>query len=88
MDDDKLPFEPPEPKYVSEDYVLKIPVTDKHFKDPWELRKYAAKLIEKELGDSVQMTDLKVHMPSAVSRGFSKLFRKVPQAKLHATIKF
>lgn len=88
MDDDKLPFEPPEPGYVTEEYVLKIPVTDKHLKNPWELRKHAAKLIEKELGDSVQMTDLKVHMPGPLIRTFSRLFRKIPQAKLHATIKF
>lgn len=88
MDDNKLPFEPPEPAYVAEVYVLKIPVTDKHFKSPWELRKHALKMIEKELGDSVQLTDLKVNLPNPWSRGLSKLLRKTPQAKLRATIKF
>lgn len=88
METEKLPFEPPEPEYVAEQYIIKIPVTDKHFKSPWELRKYAAKLIEKELGDNIQLTDLKVKKPGPISRIIAKILRRTPQAKLHATIKF
>lgn len=86
--DDKLPFEPPEPKYVAEHYILRIPVTDKHFKSPWELRKHAAKLLEKELGDDVQLTSLKVKQPGYPAKLWAKLTGKVPEAKLHVTIKF
>lgn len=88
MDEDKLPFEPPDSTYVSENYILKIPVTDIHLKNSWELRKYAEKLIEKELGDYVQLTDLKVKKPGPLSLAVSRLLRKVPRAKLHVTIKF
>ncbi len=85
---EKLPFEPPEPEYVAEQYVLKIPITDQHLKNPWELRKYAAKLLEERLGDNIQLTALKVKKPGVFNRAFMKLLNRVPQARLFLTVKF
>jgi hypothetical protein len=88
MDNDELPFQPPEPKYVVERHVVKIPITDPHLKDKWELRKYAEKLLEEKLGDEVQLTELKVKKPGPTARAVAKLFKRVPQVKLRSTIKF
>jgi hypothetical protein len=88
MDTEKLPFEPPEPDYVAEQYIIKIPATDKHFKSPWELRKYATKLLEDKIGDYAQLTSLKVKHPSKLARAWAKLLRKEPLASLYMTVKF
>lgn len=88
MNEDKLPFQPPESGYVTEVHVLKVPITDQHLKNPWELRKYAEKLLEQKLGDAVQLTHLKVKKPNRVSKRIARFFNRVPQARLHITIKF
>lgn len=85
---EKLPFEPPEPEYVAEQYIIKIPATDKHFNSPWELRKYASKLLEKEIGDYAQLTSLKVKHPGRLAKTWAKLTKKEPLASLHMTVKF
>jgi len=86
--DDKVPMQPPEPDYISERRVIKIPVTNRNLKDRWQLRLYAEKQIERETGDSVQLTSLKVRQPSLMARTLARLFRKTPNAKLYITIKF
>ncbi len=90
MDDqpDTLPFEPPEAEYVVEKYVLRVPADDKHLKDKWELRKYSAKLLEREIKDYAQITSIKVKKPKLISRKVAKLLGKEPQAKLFLTVKF
>jgi hypothetical protein len=88
MDNENLPMEPPEPGYLVEKHVLRVPVTDKHFESPWELRKYAVSLMEKKLGDQVQLTDLKVKKPGVFKRAWAKITGKVPEAELVVTIKF
>lgn len=88
MDDESLPLQPPEPDYVSEVYRLTVPANDKHLKDPWELRKYAAKLLEKKIGDEAQVTAVKLKMPGLLSRFTAKMFNKAPQARLRITVKF
>lgn len=85
---DQLPFQPPEIKYISSVHVLKIPVTDEHLGHPWELRLYAAELLAQEIGDEAQMTELKVKGPSVMNKTVAKLLRRVPNARLYATIKF
>jgi hypothetical protein len=85
---EEMPMEPPETDEIKEQYLLKIPVTDGHLKDPEELRKYAVKLLEKQLGDDVELKAVKVKKPHLLSRGISKLFGRVPQATLYCTVKF
>lgn len=84
----KLAMEPPEPGYVSERYVISIPATDKHLDNPWELRIYANKVINKKLGDEVQLTSLKVKRPGPLASSIAKLLRRTPKAKLYVTTKF
>jgi hypothetical protein len=88
-DYEKLPLQPPEIQYISTRRVIKIPVTDPHFSgSPWELRVYAAKLVEQEIGDEVEVTALQVKQPSAATKRVARLFNRVPNARLYLTIKF
>jgi hypothetical protein len=87
-DNDQLPFQPPEIKYISSVHVIKVPVTDEHLGHPWQLRLYAAELLAREIGDEAQMTGLKVKGPNLFNKTFAKLLRRVPNARLYATIKF
>lgn len=79
---------PPEPDYIAERYVLKLPVTDKHFESKWKLRVHAERMLERQLGDEVQLTSLKVKKPSLANRGVSRAFKRTPEARLYVTIKF
>lgn len=88
MAEEKFDLQPPEPEYVAENYVISIPLDDKHFDSPWELRKYAAKKLEHQLGDEIQVTSLKVKKPNFLSRYWSRLRGQEPQAKLYLTVKF
>jgi hypothetical protein len=87
-EEDKLPMQPPEAEYLSSNYVIEIPITDKHFKKPWELRVYVAKLLEQKLGDEVQLTSMKVKKPHIVKKTVAKLLRREPKARIYTTIKF
>ena len=88
MKDEELPFQPPEPKYVTEKHVVKVLASDEHLNNPWELRKYAEALLENRLGDNVQLTSLKVKSPSFLMKRLLLLFHRKPMVKLKATIKF
>ena len=91
MDDkepDKLAFEPPEPQYISSLYTLEIPYNDPHLDDPWKLRIYATKMLDKKIGDETQITDLKVRKPGILKRLIAKILRRTPNTKLFLTVKF
>jgi hypothetical protein len=79
---------PPETHYLSSHYTVTLPADDKHFKSPWELRKFAARLVESKLGDEAQITSLKVKKPGLLERLTSRLRHRTPNAHLHVTIKF
>lgn len=79
---------PPETQYLSESYVLRIPANDQHLHSPWQLRLYALELLEKEIGDEVQLTSLRVKKPRLVAKGTAKLRGQAPHARLFVTIKF
>ena len=83
-----LPFAPPEMHYLSTRYIVRIPVTDEHLKDRWDLRVYAAKLVERKLGDEAQVTAMKVRRPHLISKTKARLRNEVPQARLLLTVKF
>ena len=79
---------PPETHYLSTRYIVKIPVDDKHLRDRWELRKHAAKLVERSLGDEVQVTALKVRKPHLIRKTAAKLRHQTPCARAYVTVKF
>jgi len=79
---------PPETHYLSTKYMVRIPVTDQHLRDRWELRKHAAHLVERSLGDEVQVTALKVRKPHLLRKSYARLRGQVPCARAYVTIKF
>lgn len=85
---ENAPMQPPEPEYISAKFKLKLPVDDPHFGDKWDLRVYAAKLIESKVGDEAQVTDLKVKQPGLLARCWARLLRRTPDARLFLTVKF
>lgn len=85
---DEFPLQPPEPDYVSEEYVMSVPYEPDKFSDRWKLRLLAEELLEKQIGDQVQLTSLRVKKPNLASRVVAKILRRQPQARLYATVKF
>ena len=85
-----LPFAPPEIKELSERYIVTIPVSDERFRgnNRWELRLYAESELETRLGDTVQLTSMKVHKPHLISKTKARFFKREPEARLVVTIKF
>lgn len=88
IQEDKFVLAPPELGYVSEKYVLKVPVTDRHLHNPWHLHLYASQLLERQLGDQVQVDTLKVKKPHLPTRAAARLLRREPHARLYVTVKF
>jgi len=84
----EVPLQPPEPEYISAKFKLKLPVDDEHFENPWQLRVYAAKLIENKLGDEIQVTDLVVKKPGFFRKLAARLLKRTPEARLFLTVKF
>jgi hypothetical protein len=85
---ESLPVVIPELHYLSAKYVVRVPLSDSHMENRWELRKYAERLIEDKLGDEVQLTALKVKKPHLAARTKAKLFKREPCARLLVTVKF
>jgi hypothetical protein len=83
-----LPFAPPEMHYLSERYILRLPLNDEHFESPWKLRVYITKVLERQLGDEAQVTSLRVKKPHLVAKGKAKLLKYQPTARLFVTVKF
>jgi hypothetical protein len=83
-----LPFAPPEMHYLSERYVVRLPLNDEHFNSPWKLRVYISKVLERQLGDAAQVTALKVKKPHIMAKGKAKILKQVPTARLYVTVKF
>jgi hypothetical protein len=83
-----LPFAPPEMHYLSTCYIVHIPITDEHFNDRWKLQVYATKLVERKLGDEVQVTGMKIRKPHLISKTRAKLRKEVPHARIFITVRF
>jgi hypothetical protein len=86
--DETLAFIPPETHYLSSVYTVTLPADDKHFESPWKLRLFAAKLVERKLGDQAQVTDLRVKQPHLIAKSKARLLKRAPSARLLVTIKF
>jgi hypothetical protein len=83
-----LPFAPPEMHYLAERYIVRIPLDDEHFADRWQLRVYAERVLEQQLGDTVQLTSLRVKKPHVIAKSKAKLLKRPPMARLVVTVKF
>ena len=83
-----LPFAPPEIRELAERYVVRVPVSQAPWHDRWQLRLYAEKELENRLGDSVQLTSMRVHKPHLLSKTKARLLKREPEARLIVTIKF
>ena len=85
---EELPFVPPEIHELSESYIIRVPISQAPWHDRWQLRLYAERELEQRLGDSVQLTSLKVHKPHLLSKTKARILKREPEARLIVTIKF
>ena len=85
---EELPFAPPEVRELAERYTVRVPLSDVNLDDRWHLRLYAEKVLERRLGDAVQLTSLRVRKPRLVAKTKARIFKREPQARLLVTIKF
>lgn len=84
----QMPVVIPDQHYLSDRYIVEIPADDERLKNKWELRKYAAKQVEKKLGDEVQLTSMKIRKPHIIAKSKAKLLKRQPTARLFVTVKF
>lgn len=85
---EELPFAPPDLHYLSERYVVRVPISQAPLDDRWQLRLYAEKELESRLGDSVQLTSMKVRKPHLAAKAKARILRREPTARLFVTVKF
>lgn len=83
-----LPFAPPETDYLAERYIVRIPIDDEHFEDRWKLRVYAEQVLEKQLGDAVQLTSMRVKKPHVIAKSKAKILKRTPTVRVYVTVKF
>lgn len=83
-----LPFIPPDTHYLAERYIVRVPISQAPWHDRWQLRLYAEKELERQLGDAVQLTSMKVHKPHVLAKTKARLLKREPEARLVVTIKF
>ena len=79
---------PPEVHFLADRYIVKLPISDPHFADPWELRVHVAKVLESRLGDEVEMTSMKVRKPHLLAKTKARLLKREPVARAIVTVKF
>ena len=85
---EQLPFVPPEIHELSERYIVRVPISQAPWHDRWQLRLYAEKELEQRLGDTVQLTSMRVRKPHLLSKTKARLLKREPEARLIVTIKF
>ena len=79
---------PPEHHYLTSSYIIRVPLNDDHFADPWKLRIFATRLVERKLGDEVQVSDMKVKKPHLIAKSRARLHKQPPMARLYLTVRF
>ena len=84
----ELPVAPPETRFLSERYIVDLPLATTSFEDPWQLRVHVAKVLERHLGDEVQLTSMKIRHPHLVAKTKARLLKREPCARAYVTIKF
>ena len=85
---DDLPIVPPEVHFLADRYIIKLPLSDEHFADPWGLRVHVAKILESRLGDEIELTSLKIKKPHLIAKTKARLLKSEPYARAIVTIKF
>ena len=83
-----LPLIPPEVHFLADRYMVKLPLSDPHFANPWELRVHVAKILERHLGDQIELTSMKVRRPHLLAKTKAKLRGQTPYARAYVTLKF
>lgn len=87
-EDGELALIPPDMHYLSTQYVVSVPLNDVHFENPWKLRLHATKLVERKLGDKVQVTSMKVKKPHMLARSKARLLNQPSMAHVYLTVEF
>jgi ubiquitin-protein ligase len=82
------PMVPPEVHFLSDRYMVKLPLGDPHFSNAWDLRVHVAKVLESHLGDAVELTSMKVKKPHLLRKSVAKIRRQELYARAYVTVKF
>jgi hypothetical protein len=77
-----------EQQYVKEKYIIFADINELDINTSGSVIKYAKRTLRNELGDEVEVDQVKVKLPGVRSRSFSRLRHRSPQAKLYVTTKF
>jgi hypothetical protein len=77
-----------EQQCVKEKYIIFADISELKLDSSDSIIGYARQMLMEELGDEVEIDQVKVKMPSLPKRGVSRLRRRSPQARLLVTTKF
>jgi hypothetical protein len=86
--EEHLEMAPPVAECISAHYLIKVPATDEHLKAGDKLNAYALRVLEKKLGDDLELKSLKVKQPGISAKTMAKLRGKLPDAKIYVTVDF
>lgn len=85
---EEYPMVPPEVHFLADRYIVKVPMSDPHFSSPWELRVHVARLLQRHLGDEVELTSMKVKKPRFIGKTKARLLKQEPCARAIVTVNF
>ena len=85
---ENYPLIPPEVHFLADKYLVKLPLSELQFEDPWDLRLRVAEILEGHLGDHVELTSLKVKKPHLLAKSAARFRRQPVYARAYATINF
>ena len=85
---EEYPMVPPEVHFLSDRYVVKLPVSQMPKGSAWDLRLHIAGVLEQRLGDHVEVKSLKVKKPHLIAKSKARLLKREPVVRAFVTVEF
>jgi len=85
---EEYPMVPPEIRFLSDRYVVKLPVSQMPKGSAWDLRLHIATVLEQRLGDHVEVKSLKVKRPRLIAKSKARLLKREPVVRAFVTVEF
>ena len=85
---EEYPMVPPEVHFLSDKYVVKLPVSQLPSGSAWDLRLHIAGVLEQRLGDHVEVKSLKLKKPHLIAKSKARLLKREPVVRAYVTVEF
>lgn len=85
---EEYPMIPPEVHFLSDKYLVKLPLSQVPQDSAWDLRLHIAGVLEQRLGDHVEVKSLKVKKPRLIAKSKARLLKREPVLRAYVTVEF